>query len=158
MDLLVIRHSIAGQGANDAVRPLTPEGRRRFAREARALAGLGLTVDRAFHSPLLRATETAQLLVEGAGGKAVETPLLAQAPSDSLLDCLGQGKGTVAAVGHYPWVGELTAWLLIGEPAQGSQFFFEPGGVAWLSGEVRPGSMTLRAFFHPEALVLAARP
>jgi phosphohistidine phosphatase len=66
--IYLVRHGIAvdhqdrGPLADDD-RPLTDKGRRRFRRAARAFARLGETPDFVFTSPLVRAAQTAELLV-----------------------------------------------------------------------------------------------
>jgi len=65
MELFVIRHGIAVPGSMllaDADRPLTPQGRKRFSQVVMGLQRLGLRCDRLYHSPWLRAVETAELL------------------------------------------------------------------------------------------------
>ena len=65
MELFLIRHGIAAPGSavlSDAERPLTPQGRERFAQAVMGLQRLGVRLDRLYHSPWLRAVETATLL------------------------------------------------------------------------------------------------
>ena len=58
---------------------------------------------------------------------------------------------TVAVVGHEPWLSELIAWLVVGEPADGdARFRMKKGGVAQLRGTPRPGRMQLRALLPPK--------
>src|SRR5262249_43271587 len=58
----------------------------------------------------------------------------------------------VALVGHQPWLGELLTWLLTGDQADGSEFAFKRGGVAWLAGRPKPGRMALRPFLPPRVV------
>jgi phosphohistidine phosphatase len=64
--LYFLRHGEAGDPAqwegNDAERPLTDDGRRRMALEARTMRRLELGVDRVITSPLLRARQTAEIV------------------------------------------------------------------------------------------------
>ena len=66
MKLYFLRHGEAGDPAqwegNDAERPLTDDGRRRMALEARTMRRLELGVDRVITSPLLRARQTAEIV------------------------------------------------------------------------------------------------
>jgi phosphohistidine phosphatase len=153
MELFIIRHAIAAPGSillADADRPLTPKGRTRFSQAVLGLQRLKVRFDRLYHSPWLRAVETAELLTPVLDGKAVSSPALARAPSQDVLDALDGRR--VALVGHEPWMGELVAWLTTGAPPHGSVFAFKRGGVAWLEGQPQPGQMVLQAFLPPKVL------
>ena len=153
MELFVIRHAIAVPGSMllaDADRPLTPKGRTRFSQAVMGLQRLNIRFDWLYHSPWLRAVETAELLAPVLAGTAVCSPALARAPSQEVLDALAGAR--VALVGHEPWMGELVAWLTTGAPPDGSVFAFKRGGVAWLEGQPQPGRMVLRAFLPPKVL------
>jgi phosphohistidine phosphatase len=153
MELFVIRHAIAVPGSMllaDADRPLSPKGRERFSQAVLGLQRLKIHFDRLYHSPWLRAVETAELLAPVLDGKAVCSPALVRAPSQDLLDVLVDAR--VALVGHEPWMGELVAWLTTGAPPHGGAFAFKRGGIAWLEGQPQPGRMALRAFLPPKVL------
>jgi phosphohistidine phosphatase len=153
MELLVIRHAIAVPGSMllaDADRPLSPQGRKRFSQAVMGLQRLGIRCDRLYHSPWLRAVETAELLGPVLDGEMVSSPALARPPSQDLLDALVGER--VALVGHQPWLGELVYWLVVGDQSDDSGFAFKRGGVAWLEGRPKPGRMVLRAFLPPKAL------
>ncbi len=68
MKLYFLRHGQAGQRSqwqgDDAARPLTGEGKDRMAREAEALAKIGLALDVIVTSPLLRAVQTAEIVAQ----------------------------------------------------------------------------------------------
>ena len=156
MELFLIRHGIAVPGSAgrsveaDAERPLTPQGRERFAQAVRGLQRLEVRLDRLYHSPWLRAVETAALLRPILEGEVVSSAALARPPSQALLqDLVGE---RIALVGHQPWLGEWLTWLLTGAQAGGSAFAFKRGGVAWLEGQPQPGRMALRAFLPPKVL------
>jgi phosphohistidine phosphatase len=155
MQLYLIRHGLAADGGADEARPLTDEGRARIAEEAQALRRLGAQFDRLLHSPLLRATQTAEALADLVLGTSSPTPRLVLAPSEELLAELA-GE-SVALVGHEPWLSELVAWLVTGERRLGPRFAIEKGGVALLEGEPRPLGMALAAFLPPEALLAIGR-
>ena len=153
MELFVIRHGIAVPGSMvlaDADRPLTPQGRKRFSQVVMGLRRLGVRCDRLYHSPWLRAVETAELLGPILDGEMVSSPTLARPPSPDLLDALVGER--VALVGHQPWLGELVYWLITGDQSDGSGFAFKRGGVAWLEGQPQLGRMVLRAFLPPKVL------
>lgn len=152
MELYLVRHAIAEDalpGGSDDERPLSARGIEQFKGVVRGLKQLNLRLDHLYHSPKLRAVQTAELLVPILDGQTVVTPLLAADPSLELLKAL-TGE-SVALVGHEPWLSDLCAWLLIGH-MKGGQFPFKKGGVALLQGSPKPGGMKLRGFWAPRVL------
>ena len=66
MQLFFLRHGRADRSAwqgDDVQRPLTPQGRARMQQQAQQLNRLGLTVDYVLSSPLVRAVQTAEIVV-----------------------------------------------------------------------------------------------
>jgi phosphohistidine phosphatase len=160
MDLTLVRHAAAeprsGDDAGaDAARALTREGRRRFRRVRTGLARLDLSFDRMFHSPLVRAVQTAELLEPLVTGPVHAEPLLAAAPGAALLARL-KGERPVL-VGHEPWLGELLALLVLGDASHGGAFLWKKGGAALLTGDPTPGGMRLVGFLAPGVLRCVAR-
>lgn len=151
MNLYLIRHAPAEEGPLDEARPLSPEGERRFKKAVRGLGRLGVRLDRLYHSPLLRAVQTANLLAPLLEGESEVAPALAEPPGEGVLDLLREGE-RVGLVGHEPWLSQLAAWLAFGDPQLGEGLALKKGGVAWLQGEARPGGMRLRALFPPRVL------
>jgi phosphohistidine phosphatase len=153
MQLFLVRHAIAMPPSSerpDAARPLTAKGRARFVKVVRGLKELGWRFDRLYHSPLVRAVQTAELLQPLVTGESVVMPDLARAPDEEMLAHLEGTK--VALVGHEPHLGALLAWLVTGDAARGERFCFKKGGVARATGEVRPGGMTLAGLIGPKLL------
>jgi phosphohistidine phosphatase len=120
-ELFLVRHAIAAERGpewpDDAARPLTPKGIRRFSEAVEGLARFGLELDEVFTSPLVRASHTARVLAEG----------LPQPPAVHVLDVLAPGHPPeavleqvhavatavrIAIVGHEPDLGRLAAHLL----------------------------------------------
>lgn len=152
MQLFIIRHAIAADALpqqSDDQRPLTPEGIEKFKAVVKGLKRLEVGFDRLYHSPKLRAIQTAELLTGLLEGQSEVTPHLAESPKLTLLKQL-QGE-SVALVGHEPWLSELCAWLVTGQ-LHGAQMVFKKGGVAWLEGTPRPGGMRLLALLPPKVL------
>lgn len=149
MDLFLIRHAIAEDGADDAARPLSDEGTKRFRQEVKGLEALGVRFDRLLHSPKRRAVETAELLAPLVDGEYEVSALLTEAPSDKLFAQLH--GGAVALVGHEPYLSALLAWLVVGAPDEGD-FVLKKGGLARLEGEPEPGGMRLVALLPPKVL------
>ena len=152
MKLYVIRHGIAADAAGmaDEARPLTDEGRQKFAQVVRGLDRLEVRLDRLIHSPLLRAVQTAELLAPILRGTTQVSANLAKSPSNELLAEL-RGE-IVAVVGHEPWLSELVAWLALAERRFGHTFALKKGGIAVLEGSPKPGEMQLIGF-HPPAVM-----
>lgn len=155
MQLFLIRHAKAKERTadlGDAERPLTKQGRAEFRRAVRRLDRAGVRLDRVYHSPLLRAVETADLLEPLLDGETIVTPRLAESPSPELLAHIAGER--VALVGHEPWLSELLYWLITGRQLRDQRehaapFRLQKGSVAWLEGEPRPGAMTLVALLPP---------
>lgn len=159
MELYLIRHAHAEEhsasGGGDEARALTTQGRERFRDVVRGLERLEVQFDRVYHSPYLRAQETADLLEPLLDGDTVVTAGLARAPSEELLASL-EG-GSVALVGHEPWLSDLLSVMLLGwhvyeHPSRSAPFEFKKGGVARLTGKPKPGEMQLVAFWPPRTL------
>jgi phosphohistidine phosphatase len=152
VELYLIRHAIAldaKPGQSDDARPLSSEGIEKFKGVVQGLGRLEVKFDRLYHSPKLRAVQTAELLVPLLEGETEVTPYLAGEPSPELLKTL-QGS-SVALVGHEPWMGDLCAWLLTAR-REGSTLPFKKGGVAYLEGTPKPGGMRLHGFWSPRLL------
>ena len=110
MKLYFLRHAAALDGADDAKRPLSPTGRRQARKLARCLRRAGIAFDLAFTSPLVRARQTVDIVLnitnEGRPVQAQEaSTLLNEADPDTLADWLLRlppDAGHVLLVGHEP--------------------------------------------------------
>ena len=157
MQLFLIRHAIAverSEGLDDTARPLTEKGRRRFAMSVGGLERLKIQLDQVFHSPWLRAVQTAELLAPITVGRRQTTELLATDPGPSLLDLAGwfDSGSRIAFVGHEPWMGEFLSLCLTGTTEHGEALPFKKGAVAWLTGDPVPGGLELTAMLPPRPL------
>ena len=149
MDLFLVRHAIAEErraGLPDAQRSLTDKGRARFKLVVRSLSRSGFRFDRVYHSPWLRALETAELLAPLKDGPLVAAEGLAGPPNPDFFASL-EGEH-VACVGHEPWMSDALSLLTTGDP-DGHWLRFKKGGVAWLRGTPAPAAMHLRALIPP---------
>jgi phosphohistidine phosphatase len=128
VDLLVVRHAIAEErevfaatGEDDAERPLTDAGRRKFEKAARGLRRLVPSIDVLATSSLVRAVQTGEILESAYGlRRAARLPELApDAEPASLLRWLRRhrGRSIVAIVGHEPHLSHLVEHLLVGRRA-----------------------------------------
>lgn len=124
MQLLVVRHGIAEEpdiayrrGVSDDNRELTKEGREKMQRAARGLKLKIEKIDLIFHSPLLRAQQTAEIIA--AEYKAAQLELLKQLrpetdPADTISELaplIGDFEN-IAIVGHQPHVSAFISYVL----------------------------------------------
>ena len=146
MILYIIRHAWAGhygdpKWPDDRQRPLTAEGRKRFARMVRTLAPRGFAPETIATSPLVRCRQTAEIVAAEAPGNPEVVARRELVPGSDLVGLLGwteQAAGEcdeVAWVGHAPDVGHLTA-ALIGEGRSGVRF--AKGAIAAIQFQARP--------------------
>jgi phosphohistidine phosphatase len=128
MDLYLIRHAEAVSredvnGMADEDRPLTDAGRDQCRALAAALQARRVTLHKVVSSPLVRARQTAEVLIEhGPTPKPelVECDELAPGGrAKKVTRCLlGLEGDSIAVVGHMPDLGEYLGWL-IGEKKVG---------------------------------------
>jgi phosphohistidine phosphatase len=155
MDLLVVRHAIAEErdtfartGKDDAERPLTAEGRKKFEQGVRGLRRLVDSVDLLATSSLVRAVQTVEILQEAYGiGEAERLDELApDAEPAALVPWLRKQRrrSLVAIVGHEPHLSRTVEYLLTG----GSSEFLElkKGGACLLAmgADPKAGKTELR--------------
>jgi phosphohistidine phosphatase len=119
--LYLVRHAIAAtrgeKWPDDTKRPLTHKGMASMRLVVNGLDALGVKPALVLTSPLVRAYQTAELLVEG----------LDSVPDLEVLDALSPGRPpsdvaealgaypklrAIALVGHEPDMGQLAAWLI----------------------------------------------
>ena len=164
--LYLVRHAIAGERSaarypDDALRPLTPHGERKFRRAARGIRALVGEVECLLASPLLRAKQTAAILHQVAGmPKPGEEPALAPGhTSAQMLAALrGHNAKTLVVVGHEPALGRLLTVCTAGANAKVS-VRFRKGAVACVSFASAPrvAQGTLEWLLQPKALRKLAR-
>lgn len=157
MRLHLLRHAIAAprdtaRWPDDRARPLTADGARRMRRAARGMRRLGLRFDLILSSPLVRALETARIVLD-AGARRTDLRLLKPlAP--------GGGSGGVFAaleglppqshlllVGHEPDLGLLAASLVLDRRSE-MPLLFKKGGLCRIDTEGVPRPGGGRLVFH----------
>jgi phosphohistidine phosphatase len=135
MEIYIIRHAHAVAGRDDAVRPLSVKGRRQIKELAAFLQeGRGLKAQEIWHSPLVRARETAERLVDRlrSGARLHETADLEPETDPAVLARrLGKIRRPVAVVGHEPHLSALVTLLLTGR-TRPAAVVLEKGAVAAL--------------------------
>jgi phosphohistidine phosphatase len=142
--IYIVRHAIAEEVSStgrDEDRALTPEGRKKMKRAARGLAALGVAPRHLLSSPLVRARQTAEIVVEALPELKIETcDLLAPGVDERALTRLLNGTyagADVALVGHEPDLGELLSFWLTGSRG-GVETRFKKGAVACVASSALP--------------------
>src|SRR6266704_1371716 len=115
MKLYFLRHADALEGTDDAARPLSPLGRKEALEVGRFLKRAGIEFDAAYSSPLVRAKETAEIVLDVCGSTKLDlTAALLNETSEAIfeewLKEIPDAKH-VCLVGHAPslaqWVRQL---------------------------------------------------
>lgn len=161
MIVYLVRHAIAEERGpswpDDRARPLTQKGIARFRDISARLADRGVRVGAIFSSPLIRARQTAELLVPAWAEvpiQFVEELAPGHSPA-SLAKVLADraAQKAVALVGHEPDLGTLAAWMIGAK----SPLPFKKGGVARIDcgDTIKAGEGTLVWMVRPK-LVLGA--
>jgi phosphohistidine phosphatase len=157
--LYLIRHALAedrsDEWPDDAKRPLTEKGASRMREVVGGLAALEPQIEDVLSSPLVRAKQTADLLLEGLQPAPRLSIVPALAPGGSpaqVAEALSGhvGAEALALVGHEPGLGELAAWLVGAK----TPFAFKKGGVCRIDVQKLPpaGGGQLVWFATPKML------
>lgn len=139
LELYLIRHGLAGESGsypNDDERPLTDEGQKKTRLVAKRLVALGLQFDLILSSPLVRARQTADILMDVGLGAALEVAdELASGDLEHWLtwfQAWQPGKSRkLALVGHEPSLSRWAEVLAFGQPRGALQL--KKAGVIGLS-------------------------
>jgi phosphohistidine phosphatase len=111
MKLFILRHGQAENfAASDAARRLTDQGREEVRRVVRKNAELLAGLQQIWVSPLMRAQQTADVVIEEIGHRPRQTSdlLVPESTPAEVLEMLSsQSEGTYLLVSHQPLVGEL---------------------------------------------------
>lgn len=144
MKLYLVRHAWAGQHGDprwpdDALRPLTKDGAKRFAAVAKRLDSIGVAPGLVATSPLVRARETAEILIRHLAEEPELIELEELAPGSQLERLIAWTNQhardrDVAWVGHAP---DIDSWAggLLGMAS--SAFRINKGAVAAIEFEDR---------------------
>lgn len=161
MIIYLVRHGIAEDefialraGKDDSERVLTTEGVEKTTRVAKAFAKRVPELHHIFHSPYLRALQTAEIFREQYPNSSLEEVEHFR-PHDSVekardLILSSSGKGSAMYVGHEPHLGHLLALLLTGK--EFPSIPMKKAGIAGLEVNVT-GSARLLFFVHPKFLL-----
>src|SRR5919198_3484467 len=72
MKLYFLRHADALEGTDDAARPLSAHGKKEAREVGRFLKRAGIEFDAAYSSPLIRARQTAEIVLDFCGSASLE--------------------------------------------------------------------------------------
>ena len=160
MQVILVRHAIAyarnrKRWPNDALRPLTPSGKRKFRKAARGLATVLPKSAALLTSPFVRARQTAEVLARAMGRqKIVEARELASGePAHEVFAMLrARQDRAVVLVGHEPNLGTLLSACL--HDRARLKIEFKKGGAACIefTGRIAPGGACLIGFLSPRVL------
>jgi phosphohistidine phosphatase len=120
--LYLLRHGHAVSEAEDPVRPLSKRGREQI----RALGAFmrdrgGIVVQRVWHSPLIRAVETAEVFCDKLELQATRREIDGLLPDDDIRGIARRLSGfgyPLLVVGHEPHLGRLASMLVCGNVDQ----------------------------------------
>lgn len=113
-----MQHGVAADAADDPARPLTPTGRAEVEAVAAHAAAHGVRADLVVHSGRLRAERSAQVLAAALGASIEQRDGLGPTdPVEPVAAWLSRpGDGTVAVVGHLPFLDRLASLLVARDP------------------------------------------
>ena len=156
LEIYLVRHAIAAERGpkypDDRLRPLTPEGVKRFRESVKGLSKFGVEIDQVLTSPCC-ARDTATLLASAfarrRSKRSRRLPRRTSSPS-SRIKASAKRHRRLALVGHQPDLGEFTARLLGSRGA----VEFRKGAICLIDVDsATPGGPgTLRWFLPPRAL------
>jgi len=127
----LIRHADAVPNRDDSIRELSARGRSQVAALCASLRDTAFQPVEIWHSPLVRARETAVLLASGLGHSAALIEMEGLQPEDDpdgVAQALEAETRDIAVVGHEPHLGILAA-LMMGGESSGASFSFPKAGV-----------------------------
>lgn len=142
--LYLIRHAIAferdaDKWPDDAKRPLTHKGIARMREVVDGLLELNVEIDLVVTSPLVRAKQTADVLLAGLSDPpelVISDSLMPSGSPSAVAEALSPHSKlkNIALVGHEPSLGELGAWLIGAK----HPLAFKKGGVACIEMPTMP--------------------
>ena len=143
MNLFLMQHGAALSDEQDPARPLTEAGRRDVERVVTRAQRCGVEVDRCLHSGKLRAQQTAGLLADALEVPEVEAhsglnPSDDVAPFAEWLTRTPE-LGSVAVVGHLPFLDRLASLLVAGDESAAAVRFRNGGLVKLVPSMNEPG-------------------
>lgn len=137
MDFYLLRHGEAAAGALDPQRSLTRVGRQNVERVGNLAVARGVQVSVIFHSGILRARQTAEILAECLSPPHGVQALSGLLPQDDPVIARGElesSQTSVMLVGHLPHLSRL-AGLLVHGNSEREAVNFAPATLACCSND-----------------------
>jgi len=166
MNLYLLRHGIAAAAdepgiESDHERPLTPKGIKRMRKAAKGLRRLAIPFDVVLTSPLIRASQTAEIVAEELGLQTELQKISGLAPESSVDNLLFgltrfQNPEHLLLVGHQPLLGETAVFLLRGKEKSHLDIPLKKGGICRIEIDALPPTKpgTLHWLLVPKQLRL----
>jgi phosphohistidine phosphatase len=135
MYFYLVRHGEAQSELEDALRPLSAEGKRGVKRVTAYLSRLGTRPEEINCSEKLRARETAEIIAKGLSIADRVKAIKGLAPNDDVnpvADLLCAEEKSLMLVGHLPFLSRLLSLLLIAD-SERSVVSFQPGTIVCLN-------------------------
>ena len=124
MNIYLVRHGEAVSEKLDPERPLTSSGRQEVQRIGRLAAAKNVKVSAIFHSGILRAKQTAEILAEHLQVNLADVQQLSGLlPQDDPAVVKGEleaAESPIIMVGHLPHLNRLLALLISGDTESGA--------------------------------------
>lgn len=154
MLVYLVQHAKAVSEEVDPARPLCEKGLADITKMASYVSGLIIDVDEIFHSPRLRAKQTARILADYLRPLKGPTETDGLKPDDApavWMNRLKDPGGDVMLVGHLPHLGRLASLLLCGDQDKNT-VSFKMAGVVCLE-QVEKGAWSLQWMITPEMII-----
>ncbi|MBF0557284.1 MAG: phosphohistidine phosphatase SixA [Nitrospirae bacterium] len=154
MFICLVQHAKATSEEADPTRPLCEKGRADITKMASYASGLNIGINEIFHSPKLRAKQTAQVLADYLKPAKGLTETGGLKPNDDpavWAERLKMMADNIMLVGHLPQLGKLASLLLCGD-ADKNLVAFEMAGIVCLKRDENM-AWALRWMITPEMVI-----
>jgi phosphohistidine phosphatase len=157
MPIYLMQHGESKSKEDEPERPLTEAGRATVERVAARAASLGLQFGQLYHSGILRARQTAEILARHLGAEDRVASRAGLEPLDPvepvarwLLEATASGDDpAIALVGHLPFLDRLASRLVAGDEAA-QAVAFQMGGLVKLVAKQERAGFAVAWLLAPE--------
>lgn len=134
VEIYLVQHGKAKPEEEDPERSLTELGKEEVSLVARYASGAGARVAKVFHSPKLRAKQTAEILARALSASEVrEADGLLPLDNPEIVKAeVEKADLPLMLVGHLPHLSRLASLLVVSDPEK-EIIKFRPGGIVGLS-------------------------